>query len=50
MPFIFNLHVVSTVRRRCRSSLSWYDVVRCKREVIKQVKKTTSIPETKKNK
>jgi hypothetical protein len=35
-------------RRRCRSSLSWPDVVGCEREVAERVKKTTSIPEMKK--
>jgi hypothetical protein len=49
MPFIFNLHVVPTVRRLCLSSLSRHDIVRCEREVVKRVKKTTSVPETKKN-
>jgi hypothetical protein len=49
-PFIFNLQTVSTVRRRCRSSLSQPDVVGCGREVVEQVKKTTSVPETKKKK
>jgi hypothetical protein len=39
---------VSTARRRCRSSLSRPDVVGCGREVAEWVKKTTSVPETKK--
>jgi hypothetical protein len=43
-PFIFNLHMVSASRRRCRSS----DVVGCGREAIERFKKTTSVPETKK--
>jgi hypothetical protein len=47
-PFIFNLQTVSAARRCCRSSLSRLDVVDCGREVVEQVKKTTSIPETKK--
>jgi hypothetical protein len=47
-PFIFNLQTVSTVRRRCRSSLIQPDVVGCGREVVEQVKKTTSVLETKK--
>jgi hypothetical protein len=49
-PLIFNLQTVSTVRRRCRSSLSWPDIVGCGREVAKRVKKTTSVPKTKKKK
>jgi hypothetical protein len=47
-PFIFNLQTVSTARRHCRSSLSWPDVVGCGREVAERVKKTTSVPKTKK--
>jgi hypothetical protein len=47
-PFIFNLQTVSTARRRCRSSLSWPDVVGCGREVAERVNKTTSVPEKKK--
>jgi hypothetical protein len=47
-PFIFNLQTVSTVRHRCRSSLSRLDVVGCRQEVTERVKKTTSVPETKK--
>ena len=47
-PFIFNLQTVSTARRRCRSSMSRPDVVGCGREVAERVKKTTSVPETKK--
>jgi ppGpp synthetase/RelA/SpoT-type nucleotidyltranferase len=47
-PFIFNLQTVSTARRRCRSSLSRFDVVDCRREVAERVKKTTSILKTKK--
>ena len=47
-PFIFNLQTVSTARRRCRSSLSRPDVVGCRREVAEWVKKTTSVPGTKK--
>jgi hypothetical protein len=43
-PFIFNLQTVSTVRRRCRSSLSRPDIVGCGREVVERVKKTTSVP------
>jgi hypothetical protein len=35
-------------RRRCRSSLSWPDLVGCGREVVERVKKTTSVSETKK--
>jgi hypothetical protein len=45
-PFIFNLHTVSMARRR--SSLSRHDVVGCGQEVAERVKKTTSVPETKK--
>jgi hypothetical protein len=45
---IFNLQTVSTVRRRCRSSPSRPDVVGGGWEVVERVKKTTSIPETKK--
>jgi hypothetical protein len=41
-PLIFNLQTVSTVHHRCP------DVVGCRREVAEQVKKTTSVPETKK--
>ena len=29
MPFVFNLHTVSTARCRCRSSLSRPDIVGC---------------------
>jgi hypothetical protein len=47
-PFNFNLQTMSMVRRRCRSSLSRPVVVDCGREVAEWVKKTTSIPETKK--
>jgi hypothetical protein len=47
-PFIFNLQTVSTARRRCRSSLSRSDVVGCGWEVAERVKKTTSVPKTKK--
>jgi hypothetical protein len=47
-PFIFNLQTVSTARRRCRSSLTRPDVVGCGREVVERVKKTTSVPKTKK--
>jgi hypothetical protein len=39
---------VSTARRRCRSSPSQPDVVGCGQEVAKLVKKTTSLPKTKK--
>ena len=48
MPFVFNLQTVSTTRRRYHSSLSRLDVVDCGREVAERVKKTTSVPETKK--
>jgi hypothetical protein len=41
---------VSTVRRRCRSSLSRPDFVGCGREVAERVKKTTSVSKTKKKK
>jgi hypothetical protein len=44
--FIFNLQIVLTAR--CRSSLSRPDIVGCRREVAKQVKKTASVSETKK--
>jgi hypothetical protein len=47
-PFIFNLQTVSSVRRRCRSSLSQLDVVGCRWEITERVKKTTSITEMKK--
>jgi hypothetical protein len=47
-PFIFNLQTVSTMCRRCRSSLSRSDVVGCGWEVAERVKKTTSVPKTKK--
>jgi hypothetical protein len=46
-PFNFNL-TVSTARRPCRSSVSRHDVVGCGREVAERVKKTTSVPKTKK--
>jgi hypothetical protein len=46
--FIFNLQTVSTVRCRRSSSMSRPDVVGCGREVAKRIKKTTSVPETKK--
>ncbi|KAK1607395.1 hypothetical protein QYE76_031068 [Lolium multiflorum] len=36
------------MRRHCRSSLSRLDVVGCGREVAERVKKTTSVPKTKK--
>jgi hypothetical protein len=39
---------MSTARCRCRSTLSRPDVVGCGREAAEQVKKTTSVPETKK--
>jgi hypothetical protein len=39
---------VSTARRRCRSFLNRPDVVDCGREVAKRIKKTTSVPKTKK--
>jgi hypothetical protein len=45
-PFIFNLQTVWTARRR--SFLSRPDVVGCRREVAERVKKTTSVPKTKK--
>jgi hypothetical protein len=35
-------------RHRCRSSLSRPDVVGCGQEVAERVKKTTSVPKTKK--
>jgi hypothetical protein len=47
-PFIFNLQTVSTAQRRCRFSLSRPDVVGCGREVAEWIKKTTSVPKTKK--
>jgi hypothetical protein len=47
-PLIFNLQTVSTVRCHCRSSLSRPDVVGCGREVAERIKKTTSVPKTKK--
>jgi hypothetical protein len=47
-PFIFNLQTVSTMRRCCRSSQSRPDVVGCGRGVTERVKKTTSVPKTKK--
>jgi hypothetical protein len=47
-PFIFNLQAVLTACRRCRSSLSRPDVVGCGWEVAERVKKTTSVPKTKK--
>jgi hypothetical protein len=40
---------VSTAHRRCRSSPSRPDVIGCRREVAERVKKTISVPETKKN-
>jgi hypothetical protein len=49
-PFIFNLQTVTTVHRCCRSSLCRTDVVGCGREVVERVKKTTSVPKTKKKK
>ena len=48
MPFVFNLQTVSTARRRRCSSQSRHDVVGCGREVVEQVRKTTSVPEPKK--
>jgi hypothetical protein len=48
-PFILNLQTVSTARRCCSSSLSRPDVLDYRREVAERVKKTTSVPETKKN-
>jgi hypothetical protein len=47
-PFIFNLQTVSTARRCCHCSLSRPDVVGCGREVAERIKKTTSVPDTKK--
>jgi hypothetical protein len=47
-PLIFNLQTVSTARHRCRSSLSRPDIVGCGWEVAERVKKTTSVPKTKK--
>jgi hypothetical protein len=47
-PFIFNLQTVSMARHHCRSSLSRPDVVGCGRDVAERVKKTTSVPKTKK--
>jgi hypothetical protein len=44
----YNLPTVSMARRHCCSSLSQLDVVRCGQEVAERVKKSTSIPETKK--
>jgi hypothetical protein len=46
--FIFNLQTVSTACHYCYSSLSRPDVVGCVWEVAEWVKKTTSVPETKK--
>jgi hypothetical protein len=48
MPFVFNLQTVSTACRR--SSLIWLNVVSCVWEVAEQVKKITSVLETKKEK
>jgi hypothetical protein len=48
-PFIFNLQTMSMGRHRCHSSRSRPDVVGYGREVIERVKKTTSIPKTKKS-
>jgi hypothetical protein len=45
-PFIFNLQTMSTVRRRCRSSLGRPNIVGCGREVAERIKKTTSVPKT----
>jgi hypothetical protein len=39
---------MSTVHRCCRFSLSRPDIGGCGREVTKHIKKTTSVPETKK--
>jgi hypothetical protein len=47
-PLIFNLQTVSTARHRCCSSLSRPDIVGCGWKVAKWVKKTTSVPKTKK--
>jgi hypothetical protein len=47
-PFIFNLLTVSMVRRRFHSFPSQFDVVGCGQKVAEWVKKTTSVPETKK--
>jgi hypothetical protein len=47
-PFILNLQTVSMARRCCSSSLSRPDVLDYRREVAERVKKTTSVPETKK--
>jgi hypothetical protein len=49
MPFIFNFQTVSTVRHRCQSSLRWPGVVGCRWKVAELVKKTTSVPEMKKD-
>jgi hypothetical protein len=48
-PFIFNHQTVSMVCCRCHSSPSRPDIVGCGREVAERVKKTTSVPKTKKN-
>jgi hypothetical protein len=47
-PFNFNHQTVSMARRHCLSTLSRPDVVGYRRKVAKRVKKTTSVPETKK--
>jgi hypothetical protein len=47
-PFIFNLQTMSTARRRFRSFPSRPYVDGCGREVAERVKKTTSVPKTKK--
>jgi hypothetical protein len=39
---------VLTARRRCRSTLSRPDIVSCGQKAAERVKKTTSVPETKK--
>jgi hypothetical protein len=48
MPFVSNLQTVSTTRHRCCSYLSRPDIVGCGQEVTERVKKTASVPETRK--
>jgi hypothetical protein len=49
-PFIFNLQNVSTVRRRCRTSLCQPDIFGVGWEITEWIEKTTYVPGTKKDK
>jgi hypothetical protein len=48
MFYIFNLQTMLTSCRRCRSSVSWSNIVGCGWEVADRVNKTASVPEMRK--